>query len=246
MIDDIFYGSYNGLADEIVAACGRDLSDKMLEKVRTFLASLEWEQAKDLVKEYIKQPKIPANVYGTLTALHDKRQGNSKAKATGKDGKKHVRVEVFEEWGECEKCRAPIVVVRTDDGKDNPTRHRLSYTCGFCGHSATQTVPAKDIVCDHHQFDVGEPGDLAAFLALKEEVNLWHELGLVESQPNPPTPMSIDVWEQAGRPKTWSPIWDEINKDYLAACRENRLKAYCDDWRVKLENARVKRMRAAS
>jgi len=242
MIDGLFYGSYGKLIDELVAFHGKAIEGKTREHIEELFEAAGWDLAKGLVSEYMKTPKRPLGVYGTLLLMYEARQ-----KVPSRiSGAVHVRVEVFEGWGECDKCRAPVAVVREDDGKDNPTRHRLYYTCGFCGHAATQTVPAKDVVCDHHQFDIGEPGDLAAFMALKEEVNRWHDLGLVEAQPNPPTVMSIDVWEQAGRPKTWSPIWDEINKGYLAACRENRLKAYCDEWRTKLERSREARTVVAS
>jgi predicted nucleic-acid-binding Zn-ribbon protein len=161
-------------------------------------------------------------------------------------------VDVFEEWAWCEHCRQEkVAVVREnirrhykDDAEMNHIRnnHRLHYTCGKCGYSTTWIVPAKRAACDPAQWEIGTGEEFKAFNALVEEVKIWHDSGLVEYNPNRITPMSIFVWDQAGQPTTGSTILDEVNKGYAAACRENRVVAYCNYWRERLERDRSRRM----
>lgn len=171
-------------------------------------------------------------------------------------------VEAFEGWGDCESCRAPVAVVRENAARSwksesgrtyAETRHRLYYRCEECGHEATQIVAAKPMPPGHpRRWDVGTKEESEANRLLKDEVETWHRLGLVETRrnrkgrPRLMTPMTAEVWIEAGCPETWSPIWDEINKGYTDACHAGRLVEYCNDWRVRLENGRAKRTRSAA
>jgi len=250
------------LIDRLSAAANRNFAPATALALQKLLDGYDYAVAAAMVDDVTKLDRIPQNVVRALKSAYWARMG---ARGTSKgELPKEEWVDAYEGSDECDQCRAPVYVVRENVGHyySNAAelnyiraRHRLRYTCGECGHSASWTVAAKDMPPGHpRRWDAGEPGDFAAFAALSEEVSRWHALGLVETRTNLKgqtlleTAMSAEVWIQAGRPPSWSPIWDEIYPDYPAACHENRLKAYCDGWRERLERGRESRTarRAAS
>jgi hypothetical protein len=58
--------------------------------------------------------------------------------------------------------------------------------------------------------------EFAAFFAVLGEIMLWHELKLVQSNPDGiMSALNIQEWKSAGCPKTWSPLLDHFLQGYL-------------------------------
>jgi len=246
------------LIDRLSAAANRSFAPATLAALHKLLDSYDYAVAKAMVDSVTALERVPSNIIDALKKAYWARQSSKSGAVSGQGVlPREEWVEVYEGADDCEHCRAPVYVVRENAGRNYKdtkelnyirTHHRLYYTCGECGYSASRIVPAKDFPPGHpRRWDIGTKEDIDAYNALMDEVKLWHKLGLVETRANlkgqvlAETIMSAEVWIQAGCPQTWSPIWDEIHKGYPAACNENRVKKYCDDWRARLERGRAER-----
>lgn len=249
------------LINRLAAAANRNFAAATVASLQRMLGQYDYAVAKAMVDDVTDLERVPQNIIFALGKAH-KALMAKRGEGVNRNLPREEWIEAFEGWDDCDACRAPVIVVRENaarswdcesERKYATTRHRLFYTCEECGHEESWIVAAKPVPASHpRRWDAGTTADTEANRRLKDEVKVWHRLGLVETRTNLkgmvclPTPMSAEVWIEAGCPPSWSPVWDEINKGYPAACYEGRLVEYCNDWRLRLERGRAIRTRSAA